>query len=162
MGLAARMKAALTRVAAAAAILLALAGCDPRKSSNSAAVNVTGEAAALALVPGQWELSVLTPPPPGAPLQPPRTSTTYVSVEQAAEPLRLFAPDAGDSCRDNRIRVADGRISGYAICPGQGSFREVRLELNGSYSQRQFNVTTDMNLGGLRIREERRGRFLRP
>jgi hypothetical protein len=150
-----------TRAAMAAAILLAAAGCDWRKPGQAVAANEAAAAPAFALAEGQWEISTQQPAPPGRPMPPPNVATTHINAEQAIDPRRFFAPDAGESCRENNIRVANRRISGRAICPGQGGFREVGVEVNGSYGQRQFNLTTDTYLGGMKIREERRGRFLR-
>jgi hypothetical protein len=150
------------RTAAAAAIMLGLAGCGARGPANAAAANGSAPGPAPALAVGEWEVSTVMIPRPGMPLPPAETSRIRVEPEQAFAPTAEFFTLSGGGCTQNNVRVADGRISGSMTCPGQGSFREVRYQVNGSYSLRAFQVTVDAQLSVLAFRQERRGRFLRP
>ena len=143
---------------ATATIMLALAGCDKGRSSESVGANEAAPRPAFA--DGMWEISTTTLPRPGEPLPEPRVMQPHIDGGADRFPPAHFFADARDGCDERGVRIADGRISGAIVCAAEGN-RGTRYQLNGTYSERQFQVTVDIVQDGTTTRLERRGRFIR-
>src|SRR5689334_20341693 len=100
------------------AALLATAGCQKAGAiageGNRATDTLVSGAGALLLTPGEWEITTAAVPPPGAPGGPQtRTSTMTVSVEDAANPARIFG-----ECQRGALRISGGHVQGNMPCHG--------------------------------------------
>ena len=145
------------------AALLATAGCQKpaslRGDGNSGTAAVADGADALVLTPGEWEITTVSVPRPGAPGGPEtRTTTLSVSVEDAANP----AAHVFGECQPGALHVARGNVQGNMPCHGDGALSRATVSVTGSYTRDRFQLTQDLRFMGYTVREERRGRLVRP
>ena len=128
-------------------------------NSGTAAAATGAGAEASVLTPGEWEITTVAVPQPGAPGQPePQTGTQWLSVEDAADPgPRIFG-----ECQGNHLQISGGHVSGHMPCHGDGALSRATVSVTGSYARDRFQITIDTHFMGHTVREEKRGRLLRP
>ena len=150
-------------LAAVAMAAMATAGCKKpgaaQRDANESAVEVAAAADAYVLTPGMWEVTTVRVPPPGAPGQPETsTSMTAISAEDALDPARhVFG-----GCEGGNLQMSGGHVQGNMPCNGDGAASNASVSITGSYSRDHFQVTVDSRFMRMVVREERRGRFVRP
>lgn len=147
---------------AALVLTIAAAGCQKPASLRG---NEGATTAALPqgtdtsrLAPGEWEITTVDVPPPGAPGAP-RTSTdtTTLSVEDALNP----PPGFFGACDTGTLQMSGGSIHGNMPCHGEGALSNASVTVTGSYTRTSFQVTVELHFMRITTRQERRGRFLR-
>jgi hypothetical protein len=142
--------------------MTAMAGCQKPGShggTNDTAAAGAEVADAYILSPGEWEITTVTVPRPGAPGAPEtRTSTLSLSVEDALNP----GPQVFGECENGALHVSGGSVQGNMPCHGEGALSRATVSVTGSYTRDRFQITTDLHFMGYTVREERRGRLVRP
>jgi len=151
----------MTRGSTAALAALLLASCGGESGNRQAAdggtagTNAAAAApataaggAAVALQPGQWEITTavlrmevpnmpsgISPPTP-----PPTTVRTCLTPQQASAPNGGFLTGSGEGggCTSQNMSMAGGRIQGVVQCNSQGS--TMRSTMEGRFSATSFEV----------------------
>jgi hypothetical protein len=114
---------------------------------------------ATKLAPGEWEITTVTPVRPGAPGQPDSSiATAWLSVEDALNP----PPEFFGACRTGTLDVSGGSVRGAMPCHGDGAMSNASMSVSGTYRRDRFDVTIDLRFMGMTLRQEKRGRFVRP
>jgi len=142
------------------AVLVATSGCEKgvviHGEADAAPAMPARQAGKLA--PGEWEITTLTVPRPGAPGAPESTTgTTILSEEEAVDP----PPSFFGACRTGALDMSGGQVRGSMPCHGDGALSNASVSVIGSYSRTSFQVTVDTRFMGMTLRQEIRGRHLR-
>lgn len=144
---------------AAALALTACSGGEKAGDAGNGSAAATGgggsgsPVAGMSLQPGEWEMKmeVLSVKAEGLPAgvadgmknQTGKVNRTCITPEEAKGPKGdIFAGDQSGGCKSESFKWADGRIAGKTTCPGQGGTGETVIEMNGTYSPQNIDMTT--------------------
>lgn len=140
-------------IAAVAVLLLASCGGpsgnrQKAEAGNAATPAPSGAVAAVAMQPGQWEITTEVlrmevpnmPKGVSAPTPPPTTVRTCLTPQQASAPSGGFLTGSGESggCTTQNMSMSGGRIQGTVQCDQQGS--TMRSTMDGQFSPTGFEV----------------------
>lgn len=143
-------------IAAVAVLLLASCGgpgdnqqkAESGNAATPAASGVGAAGAAVAMQPGQWEITTEVlrmevpnmPKGVSAPTPPPTTVRTCLTPQQASAPSGGFLTGSGESggCTTENMSMSGGRIQGTVQCNQPGT--TMRSTMDGQFSPTGFEV----------------------
>jgi hypothetical protein len=150
----------MRKLSIAAAAVLVLAACGGQRDEDagnggdaaeapSEAGGADGGAAAIAITPGEWELTVemirMSAPgmPAGAtpPTMPPTTIRTCLTPEQAGRPTPGFLTGGGadNDCTYENLSTAGGRLQGTVQCTTPDG--NMRTTFDGRITAESYEMT---------------------
>ena len=140
-------------IAAVTVLLLASCGGPSGNEQNAEGGNAatpapSGAVAAVAMQPGQWEITTEVlrmevpnmPKGVSSPTPPPTTVRTCLTPQQASAPNGGFLTGSGEAggCTTENMSMSGGRIQGIVQCNQQGS--TMRSTMDGQFSPTGFEV----------------------